>query len=191
MPKNTDDTKYFADEYFDFLVTDYGFERVPEYYVSYEYHFGYRKNKIEINFACEADGTSLPWVTLRNFNTVNKIGDKEYPEYFYLTEIEMTDSLEKINVRRNNFNLVDLKSDYEQFGRDELKTFLKENANIIKRHPQILHGDLEVFPKKIKRSNPIIKTFISMTQPEDSVKTYSSTSRQNWNLFKWFRSLFN
>lgn len=191
MSKNTDDTKYFAGEYFNFLVTDYGFEKVPEYYVSYEYHFGYRKNKIEINFACEADGTSLPWVTLRNFNNVTKIGDKEYPEYFYLTEIEMADSLKKINERRNNFKLADSKSDYEQFGRDELKTVLKENANIIKRHPEMLHGDLNVFPKKEKRRNSTITTFISITQPDESVKTYSSTTRQNWNLFKWFISLFD
>jgi hypothetical protein len=47
--KNIKDTKAFANRYFDFLIRDYGFKKIPEYNVSCEFHFGFRKGNIEIN----------------------------------------------------------------------------------------------------------------------------------------------
>ena len=38
------------------------------------------------------------------------------------------------------------KTDYEEKGRNELETFLKENAEIIKRHPQLPTSNLKAFP---------------------------------------------
>lgn len=206
MPKNIEDTKYYSDKYFDFLIKDYGFKRIPEYHVSYEFHLGYRKDKIEIDIACETDGASLPWVTLRNFNKTHKIGNKEYPQYFYLLQIDTPEVLSKIDLRRTNYKLANSEDDYEQFGRNQLETVLKENANIIRRNPEILHGDLKVFPRKEKRGDSSIETYISVTQPDGSVKSYTSTTitkkdgrernyssdiRLRKNLFAWIKSFFD
>jgi hypothetical protein len=87
-----------------------------------------------------------------------------------------------------------------------LQTVLSENAEIIKRHPEILHGDLTVFPKKKKEGSSIIETYISITQPQGSIKgytsttilkkdgsekTYSSEIEPRKSLFAWLKSLFD
>ena len=169
ISKNIVDVKRFANKYFDFLITDYGFENIPEYNVSYEFHFGYRKSNIEINFACEADGDSLPWVTLNDYGNTFKIGEKEYPKSYHLTQIEVPGLMKEVFVNRNERHnpkvqrFVDafvskkvdyakahkeLEQDYEDIGRNELNTVVKEYAEIIKRHPQILSGDLSAFQNK-------------------------------------------
>lgn len=190
VPDNIRDTKHFADIYFDFLVTEYSFARVPEYYVAHEYHRGYRKDKIEIDIVCEADGTSLPWVTLRNYNKTRIVSDKEYPEYFYLTEIEIPDSIKIIFARRSDrYFPTGSKTDYRERGRSEVEVFLRTNAEIIKRHKQILSGNLKVFPKQQQNNSSII-SLISIRQPDGKVKTYSTETKRRKSLIEWIKSLF-
>ncbi len=177
MFDNIEKTKFFAEKYFEFLITDYGFEKVPEYYVSYECHFGYRKGKIEINFCCEADGVSLPFVTLRNFNKTTKINNKEYPEYFYLIEIGMTNEIKKI-FESGVLNKA-----------DEFELFIKENAEIVKRNPQILSGNLKVFPKT-KKKKTLTKSFISIKETDGTVSTYTSEDKKQKGPLDWIKNLF-
>ena len=172
MSKNVNDTKKFADKYFDFLVTEFEFERIPEYYVSYESHFGYKKGKVEIDVCCESDGTSLPWVTLRDHTSTTKIGNRDYPAYYHLTQIEVPEKMKEVFSNRgkrhspmvekfvesydhtkNNYTEThkELDEDYEDIGRNEIEIVIKEYAQIIKRHPEILNGDLSIFPKEEKK----------------------------------------
>ncbi len=165
MAKNVDDTQIFVDKYFDFLAAEFGFEKIIPYHVAYEYHFGYRKENIEIDISCESDGSSLPWVTLLDHRDVTKIKDTNFPAYYELTQIEVSDKMKQIfseqNERRgpkvkklieskNGYTdaLKELDDDYEAKGREELEIILREYVGIIKRHPEILKGDLSVFPPK-------------------------------------------
>jgi hypothetical protein len=208
MSKNVDDTKKFADKYFDFLITEFGFEKIPEHYCSYESHFGFKKDKIEIDFCCEADGTSLPWVTLRDHRKTTKIGNTDYPAYYHLTQIEVTEKMKEVfsnrGVRHNpkvqkfveSFDHVknnyaethkELDDDYENVGRDEIEIIIKEYADITKRHPEILSGDLSAFPKEEKKK-PVIYETISIRQPDGQMKTVVQNRKISnggfWNLLK-------
>jgi len=71
--------------------------------------------------------------------------------------------LSKIDLRRTDHKLANCEEDYEQFGRNELETMLAENAKIIKRHPEILHGDLKAFPKKQKERIHLLNLYIHCT----------------------------
>lgn len=165
MIKNIEDTKLFAEKYFSFLVTDYGFDKLAEYAVGYEYHIKYRKDAIEIDIAVEADGTSLPWVILTNYN------QPEMPSttanYFPIEQLEDNRIIKDIQRNRgerrnpkvarfikeirsdNNFDKIHapLDTDYEMWGKKELETILSESAGIIKRHAHILNGDLSTYIK--------------------------------------------
>lgn len=211
MSKNADDTKKFADIYFDFLISEFGFDKIPEYYVSYESHFGYRKDKIEINFCCEADGTSLPWVTLLDHRNLTRIGNTVHPVFYHLTQIEVPEKMRKIFSERNERYNPKLKRfvetfdhtknnyaethkelclDYEIEGQSEIEILIKEYATIVRRHPEILTGDLSVFPKEEKKK-PVIYETISMLQPDGTMKTIVHNRKMNtigfWN---WLKSLF-
>jgi hypothetical protein len=168
MSRNVDDTKLFADKYFSFLVTDFGFDKPTEKWVSYEFHIEYYKDNIEIDIAIEADGTSLPWVTLTDHSKSLEL-DKTLTtsNYYYIESLEDNTTIRHIHSLRSerynpkvtkfvkefkpgNYNKTHaaLDTDYETWGKKELETLLFESAEIIKRHNQILHGDLSAFPKR-------------------------------------------
>ena len=192
MPKNINDTKFYTEKYFEFLITDFQFDKIPDYYVAYEYHIAFQKGKIEINITCEADGTSLPWVTLRNFKRTRKIGNKRYPENFSLTEIEFPDDLKKMyRSRSERYISSDTAFDYEQNGRQELEMVLKQNAEIIKRHSKILSGDLDVFPKKKYSKVFPMNAEISIRQDDGTYKVVCiNESNPAMKIWKWIRSWF-
>lgn len=152
MAANVDDTKLFADKYFNFLITDYQFEKVPTYNVSYEIIFGYRKENVEIDFTCENDGTSLPSITLKKYNKkADSNGNPSY-EYYYLTEIESPGTLRKTWDRRaERYFPSGSQSGYREKGRNDLETWIRENAEIIKRHSKILSGNLDSFPRQLAK----------------------------------------
>jgi hypothetical protein len=211
MSKNVDDTKTFADKYFDFLVSDFGFVKTSEHYVSYECHFGYQKNKIEINFCCEADGTSLPWVTLRDHRDLRRIGNTNYPASYHLTQIEVPEKMKEIfpirtsrrnpkvekfiqtfDHTKNNYNEThkELDDDYELNGRNEIEIIVKEYSGIIKRHPEILNGDLSIFPKEGKTKSVIYET-ISLRQPNGKMKIEVQNRKMKTSgIWNWLKSLF-
>lgn len=211
MSKNVDDTKKFADKYFDFLVTEFGFEKIPEHYVSYESHFGFKKDKIEIDLCCEADGTSLPWVTLRDHRNTKRLGDTDYPAYYHLTQIEVPDKMKevfsnrgnrhspkvekfvsKFDYTKNNYAEThkELDDDYEAEGRNEIEIIIKEYADIVKRHSEILQGDLSVFPKKEEKKSIIYET-ISIRQPNGQMKIVVQNRKiSKGGFWNWLKSLF-
>jgi len=154
MTANVNETKLLADKYFGFLVTDYAFEIIPAFNVAYETIFGYRKGNIEVDFACESDGTSLPSVTLKKYEAKDIIERSTPCEYYHLTEIESSEALKKILSRRaDRYFPTGSESDYREHGRSELELLIKETAEIIKRHPEILRGKLSAIPGWRKKHN--------------------------------------
>lgn len=168
MSRNIVDTKHFVDKYFSFLVTDFGFDNPKEKWVSYEFHIKYFKDNIEIDIAIEADGTSLPWITLTDHRKSSDLDmTLTSSNSFYIQSLEENTTIRNIHTVRNerynpkvtkfvneynsdNYNQTHsaLDTDYETWGRAELETILSENAEIIKRHKQILQVDLTAFPRR-------------------------------------------
>jgi len=134
MSKNVEDAEKLADEYFAFLLTDYGFAKVKGHYASYEYNFGYRKENIEIHLFSDADGSSNPFIELCDYNQLTAQGR---PARYPLIAIEQTAAVKKIISR----------VDYDKYGKDEMEILIKENAEIIQRHPEVLRGDLSSLTK--------------------------------------------
>lgn len=202
MSRNIDDTKIFSENYFSFLVTDFGFDKPTEKWVSYEFHIEYFKDNIEIDIAVEADGTSLPWVTLTDHS---KPSDPDMTlsssNYYYIESLEDNVKINNIHSSRkerynpkvtqfvreykpNKYNETHmiLDSDYETWGRKELETLLSECAEIIKRHKQILKGDLTTFPKQ---EQPI-EIKLDIYEPTNNVAKKVKQER-----FKSVSDLFN
>lgn len=163
------DTRQFTAKYFSFLVTDFGFAQPTEKWASYEFHIKYLKDNIEIDIAIEADGTSIPWVSLIDHGRSSDLDmTLTSSNYYRIESLEDNATIRNINNSRNErynpkvIRCVDeysktknyeeshkeLDDDYETFGRNELETLLSESAEIIKRHDQILSGDLSAFPKR-------------------------------------------
>ena len=152
---NIEDTKTFSNKYFSFLVSDFGFNKPIVKTVAYEFHFIYPKGSLEIDIYNES-GNSIPWVTLikngNNFDiesledneTLNTIRQKRIKRYNPKFDRFLND------FKPGNFNesYSELEHDYVTSGRDEVEVILKETAEIIKRHKQILGGNLWVFRKR-------------------------------------------
>jgi hypothetical protein len=207
MSKNVEDAEKLADKYFAFLLTDYGFAKVNGYYASYEYNFGSREANIEIHLQCDADGSSIPFVELRDHSQMSPMG---VPDRYPLIGIEMKPAVKKIFANRNEREKINREkfpvlsdhlkeyvelgqADYDKYGRDEMEILIKGNAEIIKRHPEILRGDLSIFPKKKPKKGPV-RTTISMRQPDGSMKVteyIDGRKVNNGGFTRWLRSVFN
>jgi len=168
MTNNVDDAKHFTEKYFSFLVEEFGFDKPNERWVSYEFHIEYFKGNIEIDIAIEADGTAIPWVTLTDHSKPSELDmTLTVSNYFGIESLEENVTIRNIHSARNerynpkvtrfvkeyksdNYEQVhkDLDADYETWGKSELETILQESAEIIKRHKQILSGDLSAFPNR-------------------------------------------
>lgn len=202
MSRNIDDTKILADKYFNFLVTDFGFDKPTEKWVSYEFHIEYFKDNIEIDIAIEAGGASLPWVTLTDHAKPFDLDmSLTSSNYYYIESLEDNETITNIHNARNerynpkltqfvkeyksdNYNQTHaaLDADYETWGRKELETLLSESAEIIKRHKQILQGDLTTFPKREQPSE--IK--LDIYEP-----TNNGAKKVKQQMFKSVSDLFN
>lgn len=168
MSSNIEDTQLFAEQYFSFLVTKFGFDKPIEEWVSYEFHIKYHKETITIDIAVEADGASMPWVSFKDHSTTTELDMTLTPtNYYYIESLEDNTTIKNIHCARNerynpkvtkfvneyedgNYSKTHagLDADYATWGKQELETLLRESAAIIKRHPQILQGDLTDFPKR-------------------------------------------
>lgn len=174
MFNNIETSEFFAEKYFNFLITEYGFEKVPGYQFSYEWHWGYRKGKIEMHFCCEKDEISLPIITLKVFDNPSEKGASKY---FYLIELGFPKDV-KIIFERGHLSK-----------NDEFELFIKENAEIVKRNPQILSGNLKVFTKKKKKVISTI-SFVSITDPDGTINTYTTQDKEKKGIINWIRNLF-
>ena len=206
MSKNVEDAEKLADKYFAFLITDYGFAKVNGYYASYEYNFGYRKENIEIHLHCDADSSSLAFIELYDYSQTSA---QSRPARYALMGIEEATDIKKIFVDRNERGMiirekfpilsehikeyVELgQADYDKYGKDEMEILIKENAEIIQRHPEILRGDLSLFPKNEPKGP--VKTTIKIRQPDGEIEVteYIVGKKVNKGGFtRWLTSLFN
>jgi hypothetical protein len=206
MSKNVEDAEKLADKYFAFLLTDYGFAKVTGYFASYEYNFGYRKGNIEIHLQCDADGSSIPFIELRDYSQISPMN---VPDRYPLIGIEQTPAIKKIianrnesaNIIRGKFphlsdhlkEYVELRqADYDKYGKNEMEILIRENAEIIQRHPEILRGELYCFPKDEPKGPQ--RTTISIRQPDGRMKVteYIDGKKVNKGGFtRWLRSFFN
>jgi hypothetical protein len=206
MSKNVEDAEKLADKYFAFLVTDYGFAKVNGYYASYEYNFGYRKGNIEIHLQCDADGSSIPFIELHDYSQMSAM---RLPARYPLIGIEMKPAIKKIFADRNEREkfkrekfpilsdhvkeYIELgQADYDKYGRNEMEILIRENTEIIQGHPEILRGDLSLFPKK--ESKGPVRTTIAIRQPDGKMKAteYIDGKKVDKGGFaRWLRSIFN
>jgi hypothetical protein len=207
MSNNVEDAEELADKYFAFLLTDYGFSKLNGYYASYEYNFGYRKGNIEIHFQCDDDGSSIPFIELRDHSQLSPM---RVPDRYPLIGIEQTAAIKKIIADGNErARIMRIKfpfpsdhlheyaeqgqSDYRQYGKGEMEILIKENAEIIRRHPEILQGDLSCFPKSEPKRGPV-RTTVSIRQPDGRMKVteYINGKRVTKGGFTgWLRAMFN
>lgn len=166
---NIVDLILFTDKYFSFLETDFGFSKT-EKWVSYEFHIDYTKDNIVVGITIEADETSIPcWVTLTDLNKPDDLDNTITPKnYYYLDSLEpnnkilkeiytarsirynpMVDKFVKTyNGKNHEIAKKEMYADYLQIGRTEHETYVKEFAEILKRHSPILRGDLTMLPER-------------------------------------------
>ena len=204
MSKNLQDTEKWADKYFAFLLTNFGFAKVNGQFVAYEYNFGYRKQNIEIHVQCDADGSSIPYIELYDYNQLSAMSvPKRYP----LIDIEMPASIKQIFANRSERGnriqriiphpsdhlkayLELWQSDYDQHGKDEVEVLIRENAAIIQRHPEILLGDLSVFPENEPAGEVKTTTTIQIRRLDGRMEKYLDGYKVKKNGFaEWLKSL--
>lgn len=206
MSTNVEDAEKLADKYFDFLVTDYGFVKVDGYYASYEYNFGYRKENIEIHLHCDADDGSMPFIELHDYNHMLA---PSRPTPYALIAIEQLAAVQQIFTNANDreksrkrefpsmldhlSEYVQLRqSEYNKFGKDEMEILIKENAEIVRRHPEILRGDMSCFPKNEPKR--LGKTTIAIRQPDGRMKVTEYINGKKaikGGFIGWLRSVFD
>lgn len=179
MAANVQDTEDLVGKYFAFLETDFGFCRPNESWVSYEFHVAFSKGNIEIDIAVESDGTSMPWVSLIDYSQPADLDLTITPKNCYaILSLEDNKTITEIYKRRNervnpkvdqfvksfrtnNYETThkELDEDYAIWGKNELETILRENAEIIKRHPEILSGDFFALPKREEPEELTVEIF--------------------------------
>ncbi|MDB5253045.1 MAG: hypothetical protein JWP27_2214 [Flaviaesturariibacter sp.] len=189
MTKNVDDTIRFANQYLSYLVTEFNFEPVALYYVSYEAHFGYRKGPIEIHFSCDADGRSLPSMAVRFDPDPSSAGDGSKRASYYPGAVECSIALRKMFLERSerlrpkerrlvecsnrtksvsNDCFRELDEDYEEAGRGEVEALVRYDADFLPRHAEILQGDFSSFPA-VETSRAATQTKILLPQRDGSM----------------------
>ena len=193
MSKNVEDAEKLADKYFAFLLTDFGFAKMNGHYVSYEYNFGYRKQNIEIHLHCDDDGSSFPNIELHDYNQLSTMSR---PARYSLIDIEVSASIKKIFADRNERGnrirqtiphpsdhlkeYVELwQADYDSYGKDEMEALIRENAAIIQIHPEILLGDLSVFPKTEPTAPTKTTTTIEIRHTDGRIQKYIDGKKVN------------
>ncbi len=184
MSKNVEDAEKLADKYFAFLLTDFGFAKVNGHYVSYEYNFGYRKQS-QIRVTVMQTVVLIPYIELHDHSQLSTMGR---PARYPLMDIEVPASIKKIfddrsqrgnGMRQTTPHASDhlkvyverWQADYDQYGKGEMEIFIGEHAAIIQRHPEILLGDLSVFPEKNESKGPV-KTTVEIRQPDGRMEKY-------------------
>jgi hypothetical protein len=161
---NIEDLNNTVPKYFGFLEKEYGFEIIKPYWVSYEYHLGYRSSKVELSIWCEA-GTSLPFVIVKPVQP-----SPHNRSYYYIEELGRPEQLKQVYIQngsRNNTRYEryikaiiensneaseiysEIKTDYKEFGNKELEIVLSINADLLKDNPRILNGDFSCFTKSV------------------------------------------
>lgn len=204
MSKNLQDTEKWADMYFAFLQTNFGFAKVNGHYVAYEYNFGYRKQNIEIHVQCDSDGSSIPYIELHDYNQLSAMSvPKRYP----LIDIEMPAPIKQIFANRSergnriqriiphpsdhlNAYLELWQADYDQHGKDEVEILIRENAAIIQRHPEILLGDLSVFPENDPVGDIKTMTTIEIRRPDGRMEKHIDGKKaKKSGIAEWLKSL--
>ena len=82
-----------------------------------------------------------------------------------------------------------LQVDYDQYGKGEMETLIRENAVIIQRHPDILQGDLSVFQKNEPAGPVKTTTTIEIRQPDGRMEKYIDGKKVNKGGFiRWLTS---
>lgn len=134
--------KDFVEKYFNFLVTDYGFEQPTEQWVSREFHIKYIKENKKIDIAYEP--STLPWVTIEkdgNLKHIIEFKDNTNLKNIYLVHSKRVDPKTKRFVNKfcdkNIYDHSELDEDYEKWGKAEHEAVLKESAELIKRRDHL------------------------------------------------------
>jgi hypothetical protein len=132
------DIRSAIDRYFGFLK-DYGCDRFHEQQLAYEYHFITSNQSVKVDIWFEAVISTPIWVCINNFyiellepeNTIRKDLAKKY-------ELLLPDRESDDLARVENYDR------YRLFGKALNDEYLQEVANILKRNPQVLNGDLSI-----------------------------------------------
>ena len=81
-------------------------------------------------------------------------------------------------------------SDDDQHGKDEVEVLIRENAAIIQRHPEILLGDLSVFPENEPAGEVKTTTTIQIRRLDRRMEKYLDGYKVKKNGFaEWLKSL--
>ena len=149
----------FVDRYYNFLLTERNFAVSERGWRGNEYYVLFSKGTILIDIGLETG--SIPFVSIQD-----KASARHSYDYHYVDSLEWNETLRDIYSRRlsrlesrhrdNSKATLQLASDaqpgrktetYLPQGRRDNELILREIAQILRRYPQILQGDLSPFTK--------------------------------------------
>jgi len=168
--------------HFDFLIEQYGCQK-SERWVSYEFHSEYVKGRIEVDVVWAADGTT-PWVTLWDTHGTSEEERSLNWDPYDLLDLEGAEDLKPWLFK------IDGEIQYDQV--------LASYADLIRKQPQILDGDLTAFrepddagPIEIEVADPDgtshIETYSSI---DEFVDTHRARKSRSWRVFRSARNFW-
>ncbi|MEH6657056.1 hypothetical protein [Leeuwenhoekiella marinoflava] len=145
---NITELKKQANQHLDFLVKDYGFQKM-ENSVAYEYSLLFKSKKVHLEFLTEIGDISLPAlkffiyginVDLNKFSKDSKLREL-YRKNNSRTAPKMEKFVENYSADQT-FNDSVLKMDFETQGVGEIDALMREIQGILKSNPTLITGGI-------------------------------------------------
>lgn len=185
------DIKESIEKYFAF-IKEYGFSDFKYQQISYETHFIAKNNFVTIDIFFEAISSTPIWVTINGYyidnlemsnSTIKQYGKELKEAYEKLFQQYLkTDDISFLNK---------ISKQYSAKGYKINDQYLKELCAIIKRHPYILEGDLQLLIKntEIVRNNFEKKEAAKRKKKGIYRLEYQFLSETDFDAFEEFKSL--
>lgn len=123
-------------EQFSFLQSEFNFPDFNAHQIRDDYYINTKKGDIEFSVYVQMEGDWCPIISIFHTEESDEIDTDQTPTSRYYV-----DELEKDN---------DVITSIGRIGEENIKQFIRECAEILKRNSEILHGDTGKFTKSVE-----------------------------------------